>query len=107
MEARPASGLLVSALIRHIEAGGGHGVVVAKGDATAGAILILLSNRGEMGAILERMPTIDGYRWSDAGVADGERDVYLADRRRVDPDLWIVELDHPQVRERALEILAG
>jgi len=35
------------------------------------------------------------------------RDAYLADRRRSDPDLWIVELDHRDARTLALELLQG
>lgn len=103
MEARPASGLLVSALIRHVEAAGGHGMVLARGDATAGAILVLLIDRGRPMGLLERMPTIHGYRWTDNGSAD--REAYLPDRRRSDPDLWIVELDHPEARALALGLL--
>lgn len=80
-------------------------MVIAKGDTIAGTILILLADRGQATGLLERMPTIHGYRWTDAPAAD--RDAYLADRRRGDPDLWIVELDHPQARDRALELLAN
>lgn len=83
-------------------------MVIARGDATAGAILLLLADRGEATALLERTPTIDGYRWSDSGPPDtGKRDAYCADRRRTDRDLWIVELDHPNARELALALLEG
>ncbi len=46
MSARVTAGLLVSALIRRVEAEGGHAMVLAKGDATSGAILIALAVRG-------------------------------------------------------------
>lgn len=101
-EARPAAGLLVSALIRTIEAEGGHGVVLAKGDATAGAILLLIADRGVPQVLLERSFGI----WAESGPADaGERDAYLAKRRRNDPDIWVVELDHPRAQDIALELL--
>lgn len=106
-EARPATGLLVSALIRRIEAEGGHGMVIARGDATAGAMLLLIADRGVEQALIERMPGIDGYRWAEAGPpdADARRD-YLARRRNSDPDLWVVELDHPQARELTMAMLS-
>lgn len=101
-EARPAAGLLVSALIRTIAAEGGHGVVLAKGDATAGAILLLIADRGVPQVLLERSVGGGGYSWAESGPADAdERDLYLAKRRRNDPDIWIVELDHPRARDIA------
>ena len=105
-EARPTAGVLVSALIRKIEAEGGNAMVLAKGDATAGAIILLLADRGIPTALLERTLGVGGYGWSDSGPADpARRDAYLADRRRTDPDLWIVELDHADARDLALRML--
>jgi hypothetical protein len=97
MDARPAAGFLVSALIRRVEAEGGNSMVLAKGDATAGAILILLADRGVATALLERSLGVEGYAWRSTGPADpAERDDYIARRRRGDPDLWVVEVDSPQ-----------
>ena len=97
MEPRLAAGLLVSALIRRAEEAGGSGMVLARGDATAGALLIQLAERGRPGALLERRLDPQGvYRWSPTGPeADGERGDYIARRRRGDPDLWVIELDVP------------
>ena len=105
-QARPAAGLLVSALIRRIEAEGGHAMVLAKGDATAGAILLLIANRGVPQTLLERTLGVDGYAWAESGPADAsERENYLARRWRNDPDIWVLELDHPRARELALNLL--
>ncbi len=95
MASRLAAGMLVSALIRRAEELGGNGAVLAKGDATAGAILIQLAERGMPGPLLERRLDPEGhYRWSPTGPDDAtERGDYIARRRRSDPDLWIVELD--------------
>ena len=95
MAARLAAGMLVSALIRRAEELGGNGMVLAKGDATAGAILIQLAERGVAGALLERrLDEAGAYRWSPTGPDDSEqRGDYIARRRRTDPDLWVVELD--------------
>ena len=108
MSARAAAGLLVSALIRRIEAEGGHAMVLAKGDATAGAIMLVLANRGETLGALERALDARGrYAWGPAGPADAaDLTDYIARRRRSDPDLWVVELDHPRGAEIATEVLS-
>lgn len=95
MTARLAAGMLVSALIRRAEQAGGNGMVLARGDATAGALLIQLAERGQAGPLLERRLDPQGsYRWSPTGPeADAERADYIARRRRGDPDLWVIELD--------------
>ncbi len=95
MVPRLAAGMLVSALIRRAEELGGNGMVLAKGDATAGAILIQLAERGVQGDLLERRLDREGvYRWSPTGPDDvDQRGDYIARRRRGDPDLWVIELD--------------
>jgi hypothetical protein len=97
MAARLAAGILVSAMIRRAEQLGGNGAVLAKGDATAGALLIQLADRGVPGPLLERRLDPRGdYRWSPTGPEDVEqRGDYIARRRRGDPDLWVLELDVP------------
>jgi hypothetical protein len=92
---RLAAGMLVSALIRRAEEKGGSGMVLAKGDATAGSLLIQLAERGVPGPLLERRLDPRGdYRWSPTGPDhDSERGDYVARRRRSDPDLWVIELD--------------
>lgn len=97
MEPRLASSLLVTALLRRAEAEGGFGTVIAKGDATAGAIAVILTERGANPRLFERMLQPDGvYGWheSSRSIAGGqELDALLERRRRFDPDLWILELD--------------
>lgn len=98
MTPRLTSALLVSALIRKVEVEGGTGAVLAKGDATAGALLVLIADRGRTVAIRERGMRPDGHSgWISAGPADLEDAEamagYLERRRRFDTDLWLVELD--------------
>lgn len=97
MTARLTSQVLVSSLIRRAETAGGFGAVLAKGDATAGAVLLVLAERGQRTGLLERLLQPDGaYAWRPSGpAAADEADVaaWLARRRRSDPDLWLVELD--------------
>jgi hypothetical protein len=108
MAARLAAGMLVSALIRRAEELGGNGAVLAKGDATAGALLIQLADRGVPGPLLERRLDPQGaYRWSPTGPEDSEqRGDYIARRRRGDPDIWVIELDVPDGMQ-LVEDIAG
>ena len=97
MEARLAPSLFVPALLRLAEREGGFGTVLARGDPSAGTILILLSERGRPVQLLERVLQPNGsYAWEAAlGAAHNaaEFDRFLEKRRRFDPDCWIVELD--------------
>jgi hypothetical protein len=107
---RLASALLVTALIRRTEGAGGHGAVLAKGDAQSGAILLVLMDRGRTTGVRERSLGHDErYAWSPAGPADmNDAEAlaeYLARRRRTDPDQWIVELDHADALELAQGML--
>ena len=101
MEPRLQSSVLVSALIKRAEAEGGFAVVVAKGDSSAGSILVILVERGGKARFLERVLQPKGsYAWQDGGevvVNDEEAKKFLAKRRKFDPDLWILELDVPSV----------
>ena len=111
MSARLASAMLVSALIKTVEGTGGNAMVLAKGDPMAGALLVLVADRGRIVALRERGLLSDGTPgWIETGPS--ERDdpeklmAYIDRRRRSDPDLWVIEFDGVAVA--ALEaILAG
>ncbi|MBX3593642.1 DUF1491 family protein [Sphingomonas sp.] len=112
MTPRLASGLIVNALIRRIEAAGGFATVLAKGHHEAGAILILAMERGANPRFFERGPGPDGaptlvrsgpMEMPDAG-AIGE---YWQRRRSRDPDLWVVELDIAEAERFAAETIIG
>jgi hypothetical protein len=96
--ARLASAIFVSALLREVHARGGSGVVVTKGDPTAGALLLLCADRGQpTGAYDYVLDQQGGYVWTALGakhIESAEAIAALCARRRaIDPDLWIVELD--------------
>ena len=100
MNIRLASSVLVTALIRKAEAEGGFGAVLAKGDASAGSILVILTERGENACLYERILQADGnYGWLPATREPEEVPAFVARRRRFDPDSWVLELDIP-ARER-------
>jgi hypothetical protein len=108
MEPRLASSVLVTALLRRAEAEGGFGTVLARGDATAGAIAMVLVERGANPKFLERVLQPDGrYAWQETKLSmesDGELQALIARRRRFDPDLWILELDIVSVERFAAEM---
>lgn len=98
MRPRVTSAILVNAMIRAAEGQGGFGVVLAKGDATAGAIAVILAERGRKVRFMERRLQPDGdYGWDDPAAGSERDDSAFAElvqrRRRADPDLWVVELD--------------
>jgi hypothetical protein len=98
VDARLPAHLEVSGLIRAVNAAGGFGTVIAKGEREAGTLLVVCSDNGANAAAFERMPQPDGTRaWTLARRQDPENPQefwdYCDRRRRQDDDLWIVELD--------------
>jgi hypothetical protein len=108
---RLASSVLVGAMLRRAEGEGGFGAVLAKGDATAGSILVVLLEKGGNPRIFERVLQPDGgYSWTEAAThrAGNAEEVpdFIARRRRFDPDLWVLELDIPSPERFADEMNA-
>lgn len=109
MEPRIAASVLAGGLIRKAEGEGGFGAVLAKGDPTAGSILVILLERGGNPRLFERLLQPDGrYSWQESGSqnVENQREVpeFIARRRRFDPDLWVLELDIPSAERFAAEM---
>lgn len=105
MSDRLASKLLVSALIRRAHDAGGSAVVLAKGDAEGGAILVLTSHRGEDQRLLERGIGPDGRITLVDSTPAQDLDGYCQRRRARDPDLWLIELDVASAQQFAAETI--
>jgi hypothetical protein len=92
----------VGALIRRAEAAGAFAAVLRKGDARAGAVLVKAVNRPAGSARLYAEATrMDGERiWMQPAPSDqeAELDAYIERAVRVDPDVWVVEIDDKQGR---------
>jgi len=92
-----SSDIWVAALIRRAELGGAFPVVVRKGDARAGSVLIKVLNRSQGTARLYAEATRgDGEKvWMRPALSEQETelDAYIARAARVDPDIWVVEID--------------
>ena len=109
MAPRLGSSVLVQALLRLAGRDGGFAAVLARGDPDAGAITVVLTERGERRLILERAVRGDGrYGWQEVGnrAAANEEEFrkFLEERRRFDPDLWLIELDVPSAERFADEM---
>jgi hypothetical protein len=101
----------VGALIRRVEAEGAFAVVVRKGDPRAGAVLVKVLNRRE-GAVKLYASAVRGEGetvWMQPLAAEAEPDIdaYVERSRRIDPDLWVVEIDDNQGRHFLTEPVEG
>lgn len=105
MTPRLTSAMLVSALIRRVGNEGGNATVLARGDATAGAIVLICMEKGVVQSVRERVLDKSGnYAWTVVGPSDAAALVdYLDRRRHRDTDLWLVELDIPNAERFAAE----
>ena len=107
---RLASSVLVSALLRRAQDEGGNGAVLARGDQTAGAIAVILAEKGRKACFLERLLQPSGsYTWQSARQdVENEQEFqkFLDRRRQFDRDLWILELDIPSAERFAAEMNA-
>lgn len=92
----------VGALIRRAELAGAFAMVVRKGDPRAGAVLVKVMDRRKGTARLYSEATKgDGERvWMQPVPSDAEPelDAYIERSRRIDPDLWVVEIDDTEGR---------
>ena len=108
--ARLTSAVRASALLRRAEQEGGFGVVLAKGEQMAGAIAVILAEKGRKACFLERLLQPNGsYAWQPTRQdLENEQDFnsFLERRRKSDPDLWILELDIASVERFAAEMNA-
>jgi hypothetical protein len=74
--------------------------VVARGDATAGAVAVKVSTLDGQAAAFTRAWDGEGRRvWARlCEGAEAEVDAALGRQRRFDPDLWVVEVEDRQGR---------
>ena len=87
----------VGALIRRAELGGAFATVARKGDPRAGAVLVKTINRRDgVALIYAEAFRGDGERvWMNPTASHDEPDLdrYIERAVRVDPDLWVEEIE--------------
>jgi len=97
-----SSDIWVAALIRRAEQAGAFAMVLRKGDARAGAVLVKVANRrlGEIRLYAEALRG-DGERvWMEPQASRDEPDLdaYIERAARIDPDIWVVEIEDAEGR---------
>lgn len=96
----------IGAQLRRASAAGAFAHVARKGDADAGAIAVKVylgrSEEGPMARLFVQSVTLEGeafWREPFEGPALEEKiDAFLEKERRIDPDLWIVEIEDREGR---------
>ena len=110
MSNRLPSGVLVSAMLRRVNDAGGLGTLLARGDAQAGAILVITLEKGVDACVYERGIGPGGVAELIAvGPQPPDNQMEIAEywqrRRARDPDLWVIELDIVQAKRFAAETM--
>jgi hypothetical protein len=101
MSPRLASGIWVSAYLARLQLAGIPVYIAAKGDATAGAVIVKAATLdGKARAFQRSFDLMTGARaWIVlAEGAEADVDAALSRQRARDPDLWIIEVEDRQGR---------
>ena len=102
-----SSDIWVYALVRRAELAGAFATIVRKGDARAGAVLVKVYNPLTRETHLYAEATRgDGERgWMEPidSAAESDLDAYVARASRIDPDIWVVEIEDKQGRHFLVE----
>ena len=100
-EPRLKAGLWVKMALRIADTEGRPGVVLRRGDADSGGVLVVLRGREGL-TVLSQVRTADGaaawMRGTGAAPVDqAAADAYVARQARFDPDVWVLEFDAPDL----------
>jgi hypothetical protein len=93
---RLTAGFWVQAYLLRLRGAGIPGYVVARGDATAGAVVVKLATLDGKARAFQRVvdPVEGGRAWGLlAEGGEAEVDAALARARGRDPDLWLIEVE--------------
>lgn len=101
----------VGALIRRAELGGAFATVARKGDPRAGAVLVkAVDRRANTARLYGEATRGDGERfWMQPVRSDFEPDLdaYAERAARIDPDIWVVEIEDRDGRHFLTEPVEG
>jgi hypothetical protein len=93
----------VKALIRRAEVAGAAAMVVRRGDATSGVVLVKVNRLDRTATVYTPARAGDGSLiWlaatGTAAAAEPDADAYIERQRKFDPDLWVVEIEDREGR---------
>jgi hypothetical protein len=96
-EPRIKAGIWVSAALRLGTADNKPGMVLRKGDADAGGVLVVLRGRSGCMVLTQFRDAMGELAWmrgtGPTPVAEAAADEYVAKQIKYDPDLWVLEFD--------------
>jgi hypothetical protein len=100
-EPRVKAGLWVKMALRMADLDGRPGVVLRKGDADSGGVLVVLRGRDGL-VVLSQIRAADSMlAWmratGAAPVNEEAVDAYVARQVKFDPDVWVLEFDAPDL----------
>ncbi|MCB2115013.1 MAG: DUF1491 family protein [Rhodobacteraceae bacterium] len=101
MSARLTADFWVRAYLARLQAAHIPAYVVARGDATAGAVLVKLATLDGLARAFQRsFDLMTGARaWVVlAEGAEAEVDAAISRQRKMDPDLWVIEIESREGR---------
>jgi len=108
---RLSSDIWVYALIRRVELAGSFATLVRKGDARGGAVLVKTLDRktGKAKLWAEATGPKGDSIWMTPTTSDLEADLdaYIARATRIDPDIWVVEVEDANGRRFFTEDVQG
>ena len=98
---RVKAALWVSMALRLGSQDGRPGMVLRKGDADAGGVLVVLHGRAGMMVLSQIRDARGEMAWmrgtGDAPVDQAAADAYVARQVKFDPDLWVLEFETPDL----------
>jgi hypothetical protein len=104
-EARLKTEIRVSAQLRRAQGAGAFGVIVRRGDPDAGAVAVKLYQGPGQAKLFIQSRDLDGNPvWREPFEEDESPDIeakidrWLEKETRIDPDLWIVEIEDREGR---------
>jgi hypothetical protein len=98
-EPRIKAGIWVSAALRLGSVDGKPGMVIRKGDADAGGVLVVLRGRTGNMVLSQFRDAAGELAWmrgtGPEPVSEAETDTYVQRQVKYDSDLWVIEFDAP------------
>jgi hypothetical protein len=89
----------VQAVLRMGQADGRYGVVIRKGDADAGGVLLILRGHAGITILTQICDATGEAAWlrgtGETPVEEQVADSYIAKQLKYDSDLWVIEFDAP------------
>jgi hypothetical protein len=98
-DARIKAGIWVQAVLRLGQADGRYGVVIRKGDADAGGVLVVLRAAAGLMVLTQIRDATGEPAWlrgtGELPVDEASADAYIAKQVKYDSDLWVIEFEAP------------